>query len=122
MLAKVHLKDKAHEYPERLSGGQQQRVAIARALAQNPQLILFDEPTSALDPELVGEVLGVIQELAKENRAMVLVTHEIAFARKVADRIIFMDAGIIVEEGKPEDVIGKPQSTRLRQFLRQMEQ
>jgi polar amino acid transport system ATP-binding protein len=116
------LKDKAHEYPERLSGGQQQRVAIARALAQNPQLILFDEPTSALDPELVGEVLGVIQELAKENRAMVLVTHEIAFARKVADRIIFMDAGMIVEEGKPEDVIGKPQSTRLRQFLRQMEQ
>lgn len=122
MLAKVHLKEKADEYPDRLSGGQQQRVAIARVLAQNPELILFDEPTSALDPELVGEVLLVIQELAKERRAMVLVTHEIAFARRVADRIIFMDGGLIVEEGPPVALLDEPKSPRLRKFLQQMKQ
>jgi polar amino acid transport system ATP-binding protein len=99
MLDKVHMRHKADEYPERLSGGQQQRVAIARALAQQPKLMLFDEPTSALDPELVGEVLNVIRDLADEGRSMILVTHEIRFAREVADRVIFMDGGTIVEQG-----------------------
>lgn len=117
MLAKVHLSEKADEYPGRLSGGQQQRVAIARALAQSPNLLLFDEPTSALDPELVGEVLGVIQELAQEGRSMVLVTHEIAFARKVADRVIFMDGGVIVEEGPAKEVLDRPREPRLQRFL-----
>jgi polar amino acid transport system ATP-binding protein len=117
MLAKVHLLHKAHEYPARLSGGQQQRVAIARALAQKPKLLLFDEPTSALDPELVGEVLNVIQELAEEGRSMVLVTHEIAFARRMADRVIFMDGGVIVEQGPPSQVIDNPRKPRLQRFL-----
>jgi len=117
LLAKVHLGQKAQEMPQRLSGGQQQRVAIARALAQQPKLLLFDEPTSALDPELVGEVLTVIKELAQEGRAMVLVTHEIAFAREVADRIIFMDGGRIVEEGSAKEVLDNPRTSRLRQFL-----
>jgi polar amino acid transport system ATP-binding protein len=117
MLAKVHLLHKAHEYPARLSGGQQQRVAIARALAQKPKLLLFDEPTSALDPELVGEVLNVIQELAEEGRSMVLVTHEIAFARRMADRVIFMDGGVIVEQGPPSQVIDNPREPRLQRFL-----
>lgn len=117
MLAKVHLGHKANEYPGRLSGGQQQRVAIARALAQKPKLLLFDEPTSALDPELVGEVLNVIQELAEEGRSMVLVTHEIAFARRMADRIIFMDGGVIVEEGTAAEVLDTPREPRLRKFL-----
>lgn len=117
LLAKVHLAHKADEMPHRLSGGQQQRVAIARALAQQPKVLLFDEPTSALDPELVGEVLRVIKELAAEGRAMVLVTHEISFAREVADRIIFMDGGRVVEEGGAKTVLDNPQSTRLRQFL-----
>ncbi|HSU23911.1 MAG TPA: amino acid ABC transporter ATP-binding protein [Variovorax sp.] len=120
MLDKVHLRHKADEYPERLSGGQQQRVAIARALAQRPKLILFDEPTSALDPELVGEVLGVIRELAQEGRSMILVTHEIRFARDVADRVIFMDGGHIVEQGTPADVIDRPQVERTRNFLGQV--
>jgi polar amino acid transport system ATP-binding protein len=120
MLDKVHLRHKADEYPERLSGGQQQRVAIARALAQRPKVILFDEPTSALDPELVGEVLSVIQELADEGRSMILVTHEIGFARDVADRVIFMDGGHIVEQGTPAQVIDQPQATRTRSFLRQV--
>ena len=120
MLVKVHLRHKADEYPERLSGGQQQRVAIARALAQRPKVILFDEPTSALDPELVGEVLGVIKELAEEGRSMILVTHEISFAREVADRVIFMDGGHIVEQGSPADVIDRPQAARTRAFLRQV--
>jgi polar amino acid transport system ATP-binding protein len=120
MLAKVHLSEKADEYPERLSGGQQQRVAIARALAQRPKLLLFDEPTSALDPELVGEVLGVIRELASERRSMVLVTHEIRFAREVADRVIFMDGGVIVEQGPPDEILAKPKTARLQQFLAQM--
>lgn len=117
MLAKVHLRHKADEYPGSLSGGQQQRVAIARALAQSPSLLLFDEPTSALDPELVGEVLAVIKELAREGRAMVLVTHEIAFAREIADRVIFMDGGVIVEEGPAGDVLDRPREPRLRRFL-----
>ncbi len=120
MLAKVHLGHKADEYPDRLSGGQQQRVAIARALAQKPQLLLFDEPTSALDPELVGEVLNVIHELANEGRAMVLVTHEINFAREVADRVIFMDGGYIVEQGTPAEVLDNPQHERTQSFLRQV--
>lgn len=120
MLEKVHLRHKAGEYPERLSGGQQQRVAIARALAQRPKVMLFDEPTSALDPELVGEVLGVIKELAEEGRSMILVTHEIGFAREVADRVIFMDGGHIVEQGTASDVIDRPQAARTRAFLRQV--
>jgi polar amino acid transport system ATP-binding protein len=120
MLEKVHLRHKADEYPERLSGGQQQRVAIARALAQRPKVMLFDEPTSALDPELVGEVLGVIKELAEEGRSMILVTHEIGFAREVADRVIFMDGGHIVEQGSAAEVIDRPQTARVQAFLRQV--
>jgi polar amino acid transport system ATP-binding protein len=121
LLAKVHLSEKRDVYPERLSGGQQQRVAIARALAQEPRLILFDEPTSALDPELVGEVLKVIEELAAEGRSMMLVTHEIRFAAHVADRIIFMDWGVIVEEGAPDEILRRPQTERARNFLSQLE-
>ncbi|MDR6758700.1 polar amino acid transport system ATP-binding protein [Mycoplana sp. BE70] len=117
LLAKVHLSHKAQEFPGRLSGGQQQRVAIARALAQRPKLLLFDEPTSALDPELVGEVLNVIKELAAEGRSMVLVTHEIAFAREVADRILFMDGGTVVEEGPARELLDRPKEPRLRRFL-----
>jgi polar amino acid transport system ATP-binding protein len=120
MLEKVHLRHKADAYPEQLSGGQQQRVAIARTLAQKPQLILFDEPTSALDPELVGEVLGVIRELAEEGRSMILVTHEIRFARDVADRVIFMEGGHIVEEGPAAQVINQPRMERTRSFLGQV--
>ncbi len=120
MLDKVHMSHKAEEFPERLSGGQQQRVAIARALAQQPKLMLFDEPTSALDPELVGEVLKVIHELAEEGRSMVLVTHEIRFARDVADWVIFMGEGVIEEEGPAAEVIGRPQKERTRSFLRQI--
>jgi len=117
LLAKVHMAHKASEMPHRLSGGQQQRVAIARALAQRPKLLLFDEPTSALDPELVGEVLNVIKELAAEGLSMVLVTHEIAFAREVADRVIFMDGGEIIEQGPAKRVLDQPQSPRLKLFL-----
>jgi polar amino acid transport system ATP-binding protein len=120
LLKKVRLGDKANEYPERLSGGQQQRVAIARALAQEPKLILFDEPTSALDPELVGEVLRVIHELADEGRSMVLVTHELAFAREVADIVLFMDEGVVVERGSPAEVLAHPGHPRTREFLSQM--
>ncbi len=120
MLEKVHMSHKAEEFPERLSGGQQQRVAIARALAQEPKLMLFDEPTSALDPELIGEVLKVIHELADDGRSMVLVTHEINFARDVADWVIFMSDGTIVEEGPPEQVLVAPKHDRLRAFLRQI--
>ncbi|CAI8038399.1 L-cystine transport system ATP-binding protein TcyN [Geodia barretti] len=121
MLKKVHMEHKLDEYPERLSGGQQQRVAIARALAQRPKLLLFDEPTSALDPELVGEVLNTIQELAAEGRSMMLVTHEIAFAREVADRIVFMDDdGGIAEHGPAKQVIDNPTHERLKSFLGQM--
>jgi polar amino acid transport system ATP-binding protein len=117
LLARVGLADKAGVYPDRLSGGQQQRVAIARALAMRPKLLLFDEPTSALDPELVGEVLSVMTELAKDGMTMIVVTHEIAFAREVADRVVFMDGGVVVEEGPPEQVIGAPQQERTRSFL-----
>lgn len=117
MLEKVSLAHKRDEYPERLSGGQQQRVAIARALAQEPRLILFDEPTSALDPELVGEVLKVIHKLADEGRTMVLVTHEINFAREVSDEVIFVDEGRVVAHGPPSDVLQNPQQERLRSFL-----
>jgi polar amino acid transport system ATP-binding protein len=120
MLEKVHMGHKADEYPERLSGGQQQRVAIARALAQEPKLLLFDEPTSALDPELVGEVLRVIHELADEGRAMVLVTHEVRFAHDVADEIIFMDHGLVVEQGPPSKVLHDPEQERTRAFLGQL--
>lgn len=118
LLARVGLADKADEYPSRLSGGQQQRVAIARALAMEPKIMLFDEPTSALDPELVGEVLNVMKQLAKEGMTMIVVTHEMAFAREVANRVIFMESGSIVEEGKPEEIFGSPKSERLQQFLK----
>jgi polar amino acid transport system ATP-binding protein len=118
LLAKVGLSDKADEYPIRLSGGQQQRIAIARALAMHPKVMLFDEVTSALDPELVGEVLIVIRELAREGMTMIIVTHEIPFARDVADRIIFMDKGRILEEGAPSGLLAAPRSERLQLFLR----
>ncbi|WP_099222002.1 amino acid ABC transporter ATP-binding protein [Listeria costaricensis] len=117
LLEKVGLKDKAESYPTSLSGGQQQRVAIARALAMNPDVMLFDEPTSALDPEMVGEVLSVMKSLAKEGMTMVVVTHEMGFAREVADRVVFMDAGIIQEEGKPEEIFNHPQNERTQDFL-----
>ncbi|HFZ2226449.1 histidine/lysine/arginine/ornithine ABC transporter ATP-binding protein [Pseudomonas aeruginosa] len=117
-LAKVGLAEKVErQYPCELSGGQQQRVAIARALAMEPQVMLFDEPTSALDPELVGEVLKVMQQLAEEGRTMVLVTHEMAFARQVSSHVIFLHQGVIEEEGTPDQVFGAPRSERLRQFL-----
>ncbi len=117
LLDRVGLADKAGAYPRQLSGGQQQRVAIARALAMRPAVLLFDEPTSALDPELVGEVLGVIEDLARTGTTMIVVTHEIGFARKAADRIVFMDAGRIVEQGPPEQVLDAPQHERTRAFL-----
>jgi ABC-type polar amino acid transport system ATPase subunit len=117
LLAKVGLSDKADSYPGQLSGGQKQRVAIARALAMNPKAMLFDEPTSALDPELVGEVLRVIRELAEEGRTMVVVTHEMGFARSVADRVVFFDGGRIIEEGEPEQVFTQPKNERTRVFL-----
>ncbi|MEU9013977.1 amino acid ABC transporter ATP-binding protein [Streptomyces sp. NPDC048479] len=117
LLARVGLEDKASAYPKQLSGGQQQRVAIARALALEPKLLLFDEPTSALDPELVGEVLDVIKDLAHQGTTMIVVTHEIGFAREVADTVIFMDDGRIVEQGAPADVLDNPQHERTRAFL-----
>ncbi len=117
LLAKVGLSGKEQAYPKRLSGGQQQRVAIARALAMQPQVILFDEPTSALDPELVGEVLNTIRALAEEKRTMVIVTHEMSFARDVADRAIFMDHGRIVEQGPAKELFANPQHQRTKQFL-----
>jgi ABC-type polar amino acid transport system ATPase subunit len=117
LLAKVGLSEKADAYPGQLSGGQKQRVAIARALAMNPKAMLFDEPTSALDPELVGEVLRVMRELAEEGRTMVVVTHEMGFARSVADRVVFVDGGRIIEEGEPEQVFTQPQNERTRTFL-----
>lgn len=117
LLKKMGLEDKPNAYPCQLSGGQQQRVAIARALALNPEILFFDEPTSALDPELTGDILKVIRELAEEKMTMVIVTHEMNFAKEVADYIIFMDGGVIVEQGKSEDVINNPQSERLKSFL-----
>ena len=117
MLERVGLADKAHEYPARLSGGQQQRVAIARALAMKPEIMLFDEVTSALDPELVGEVLKVMRGLAADGMTMIVVTHEMAFAREVADRVVFMDAGLVVEEGPPAELLSRPRNERTRRFL-----
>lgn len=120
LLEQVGLKDKSSSYPSSLSGGQQQRVAIARALAMNPDVMLFDEPTSALDPEMVGEVLAVMKALAVEGMTMVVVTHEMGFAREVADRVIFMDAGIIQEEGTPAEIFGQPKNPRTQDFLRKV--
>lgn len=117
LLNQVGLSDKADAYPAQLSGGQQQRVAIARALAMDPKLMLFDEPTSALDPELVGEVLAVMKKLAAEGMTMIVVTHEMGFAREVADQLVFMDGGVVVESGPPREVLGNPQQERTRSFL-----
>ena len=119
-LTRVGLADKADQYPVRLSGGQQQRVAIARTLAMEPKVILFDEPTSALDPELVGEVLAVMKSLADEGMTMIVVTHEITFAKEVADRVIFMDGGVIVEQGHPSDVLVNPKEERTKTFLKRV--
>jgi len=120
VLEKVGLGDKLHYYPAQLSGGQQQRVGIARALALNPEVILFDEPTSALDPELVGEVLSVIKAIAQEGITMVIVTHEMSFAKEVSDRVLFMDGGVIVEEGTPLEIFNAPKEERTRQFLKRI--
>ena len=117
MLERVGLKDKANVYPHQLSGGQKQRVAIARALCMKPDIMLFDEPTSALDPEMVGEVLEVMKELAREGMTMVVVTHEMGFAREVADRVLFMDDGLILEEGTPDQIFRNPQNPRTQDFL-----
>ena len=117
LLKRVGLEDKAYAKPDQLSGGQKQRVAIARALAMNPDIMLFDEPTSALDPEMVGEVLAVIKQLAQEGMTMVIVTHEMGFAREVADRVIFMDGGYIVEQNTPQEIFGRPQNERTKDFL-----
>ncbi|WP_174615241.1 amino acid ABC transporter ATP-binding protein [Virgibacillus ihumii] len=117
LLEKVGLSDKSEMYPNQLSGGQQQRVAIARALAMEPKIMLFDEPTSALDPELVGEVLAVMKQLAYEGMTMVVVTHEMGFAREVGDRVLFMDEGVIMEEGDPEQIFTNPESERTKEFL-----
>ncbi len=121
LLAKMGIADRADAYPYQLSGGQQQRVAIARALAMKPQILFFDEPTSALDPELTGEVLNVIKQLAEEKMTMVVVTHEMAFAKAVSNRVIFMDGGVIVEQGDPIEVFENPQEERTKQFLRVFE-
>lgn len=118
LLKRVGLEDKAKNYPAQLSGGQKQRVAIARTLAMSPKVVLFDEPTSALDPEMVGEVLDVMKELVKEGMTMVVVTHEMGFAKEVADRVIFMDKGNIVEEGSPEDIFNNPKNQRTKAFLK----
>ena len=120
LLKKVGLENKEDSYPGQLSGGQQQRVAFARALAMNPKMLFFDEPTSALDPEITAGILKLLRELANEKMTMVIVTHEIDFARNVADRVIFMDGGVIVEEGKPQDVIDNPKSERTKAFLQKM--
>ncbi len=117
MLARVGLSDKANVYPRQLSGGQKQRVAIARALCMKPDIMLFDEPTSALDPEMVGEVLDVMKHLANDGMTMVIVTHEMGFAREVGDRVLFMDGGLILEEGTPEQIFNHPQNARTRDFL-----
>jgi polar amino acid transport system permease protein len=117
LLARVGLGDRESAYPRQLSGGQQQRIAIARTLALAPRVLLFDEPTSALDPELVGEVLAVIRDLARSGTTLIIVTHEIGFAREVADRVVFMDAGRILEQGSPSQVLGSPSHPRTREFL-----
>ena len=121
LLKKMGLEGKENAYPYQLSGGQQQRVAIARALAMKPKILFFDEPTSALDPEITAEILVVLKELAAEKMTMVIVTHEISFARNVSDHVIFMDGGVIVEEGSPEDVIDKPKNERTKAFLKKLE-
>ena len=120
LLKRVGLAEKAYNYPRQLSGGQQQRIAIVRALAMNPKVMLFDEPTSALDPEMVGEVLDVMKQLAEEGMTMVVVTHEMGFARNVADHVVFMDEGVIVEQGHPDAVFGDPQQQRTKDFLRKV--
>ena len=120
LLKKVGLADKENNYPDQLSGGQQQRVAIARALAMNPKILFFDEPTSALDPEITAGILKLLRELAQEKMTMVIVTHEINFARNVADRVIFMDGGVVVEQGKPSDVIDNPDNERTKAFLQKL--
>jgi len=120
LLERVGLKDKASSFPNQLSGGQKQRVAIARALAMSPDLMLFDEPTSALDPEMVGEVLEVMKQLAKEGMTMIIVTHEMNFAKEVADRVIFIDGGIILEEGNPEEIFTNPKNQRTQDFLKRV--
>ena len=117
LLARVNLAEKADAYPAQLSGGQKQRVAIARALAMDPEIMLFDEPTSALDPEMVGEVLDVMKDLARAGMTMVIVTHEMGFAREVATRVLFMDQGVVMENGTPEEIFGNPQNERTRDFL-----
>ena len=117
LLDRVGLREKANEYPIKLSGGQKQRIAIARALAMNPEIMLFDEPTSALDPEMIGEVLDVMQKLAQDGMTMVVVTHEMGFARKVASRVLFMDEGRIAEEGTPDELFNHPQQARTKEFL-----
>ena len=117
LLDVVGLLDKAEAYPSSLSGGQKQRVAIARALAMKPEIMLFDEPTSALDPEMVGEVLAVMKQLAEDGMTMVIVTHEMGFAREVADRVLFIDGGVILEQGTPEEIFGNPQNERTQTFL-----
>ena len=117
LLARIGLSEKANVYPSTLSGGQKQRIAIVRALAMNPKVMLFDEPTSALDPEMVGEVLDLIKQLAEEGMTMVIVTHEMGFAREVANRVLFMDGGVIAEQGTPEEIFGAPKSERLQSFL-----
>jgi len=120
LLKRVNLLEKANEYPKKLSGGQQQRIAIVRALCMNPDVMLFDEPTSALDPEMVGEVLDVMKALAREGMTMVVVTHEMGFAREVGDRVLFMDEGIVMEEGTPEQIFSAPQNPRTQDFLRKV--
>ena len=117
LLERIGLADKAHVYPDSLSGGQKQRIAIVRSLAMKPDVILFDEPTSALDPEMVGEVLQLMKDLAKQGMTMIVVTHEMGFAREVANRVLFMDDGVIEEEGTPSQIFDNPQSPRLKQFL-----
>ena len=120
LLKRVGLADRANAYPSQLSGGQKQRIAIVRALCMEPQVMLFDEPTSALDPEMVGEVLDVMKQLAQEGMTMVVVTHEMGFAREVADRVIFMDEGHIIEEGTPEEIFNNPQQQRTQDFLKKV--
>ena len=122
LLRRVGLEDRANAYPSQLSGGQKQRIAIVRALCMEPEVMLFDEPTSALDPELTGEILKVIKDLAAEHMTMVIVTHEMAFARDVSNHIIFMDGGVIIEEGAPQDVINSPQQERTKAFLGRFQQ
>ena len=117
LLERVGLPDKAHAFPNQLSGGQKQRIAIARSLAMNPQVMLFDEPTSALDPEMVGEVLEIMKELAEDGMTMIVVTHEMGFAKEVANRVLFMDEGIVMEEGTPDEIFNNPRNKRTQDFL-----